>query len=372
MFISILTFILVLSILVLVHEAGHFFAARKAGVLVEEFGFGIPPRIFGKKYGETLYSINLLPFGGFVKLHGEDQENTITDPKRAFLNKKPVTRMLIIVAGVLMNFVLAVTAFAIVYSFSGVPRDAGYVEIAELAEGSPATASGMMVGDIVREVGGREVKNNKDFIMLVNEKSGEEVTIKVSREGTDGDLELKLVPRENPPEGEGALGVAIIDTEIYFPPWWQRPFLGVYHGVGEAVFWGMAVISGFVGIFSSLFKGVMPTDVAGPAGLYVITSEVAKVGILPLINWMGIISINLAILNIFPFPALDGGRLLFIIIEKAFGRRVKPKVEAWFHTIGFGLLILFLLSVTFREVNMIRRLGFQGYVEFLTQGQTPK
>jgi len=134
----------------------------------------------------------------------------------------------------------------------------------------------------------------------------------------------------------------------------------------------MAVISGFVGIFSSLFKGVMPADVAGPAGLYVITSEVAKVGILPLINWMGIISINLAILNIFPFPALDGGRLLFIIIEKAFGRRVKPKVEAWFHTVGFGLLILFLLSVTFREVNMIRRLGFQGYVEFLTQGQAPK
>jgi regulator of sigma E protease len=129
------------------------------------------------------------------------------------------------------------------------------------------------------------------------------------------------------------------------------------------------VLSGFGKIILELFSGALPKDVAGPAGLFVMTSEIAKIGILPLINWLGIISINLAILNIFPFPALDGGRLLFIGFEKLFGRRIMPKVESWIHAISLGLLVLFLLAITVREVKSIYSLGLSGFLDSLSGGE---
>lgn len=367
MIIQIIVFLIVLSILVIVHEFGHFIVARRAGIWVEEFGFGLPPRVFGKKIGETLYSINLLPFGGFVKLHGENTEDSVTNPKRAFITRSPGVKTLIVIAGVIMNFILAVAAFAIVYSFSGVPRNTGKVEVVDARDGSPAATSGVVSKDVIVMVNDRAITKNSEFIEYVDQYKGKEITLQVRRARESQPISLKMTPRENPPEGEGALGVVIVDSEIYFPPLWQRPFVGIYHGFKEALFWGGAVILGFVSIIKNLFSGVFPKDVAGPAGLFVITSEVAKTGILPLINWLGIISVNLAVLNIFPIPALDGGRLLFIGIEKIFGRRVIPKIEAYLHLAGLGILVLFLLAVTFREVLMIKNLGIQGYLDFLTQ-----
>ena len=149
MFGSILTAVLVLSFLILIHELGHFIAAKKSGVYVEEFGIGLPPRIFGKKFGETIYSINALPFGGFVKLHGENSLDGIKYPKRSFLKKSKKVRILIITAGVLMNFFVGILAFSITYSFSGIPRITGKVKVAEVVPGSPAQVSGILVGDIV-------------------------------------------------------------------------------------------------------------------------------------------------------------------------------------------------------------------------------
>ena len=137
MFGSIIVFILVLSVLVIVHELGHFIVARKSGVKVEEFGFGLPPRIWGKKVGETLYSINALPFGGFVKLHGELNDNDVVDKSRAFINKSKKVKTAVIIAGVIMNFLLGIVAFAIVYSFSGIPRETGEVKILEISTNSP-------------------------------------------------------------------------------------------------------------------------------------------------------------------------------------------------------------------------------------------
>src|SRR3972149_8192322 len=143
---SILVFLLVLSILVLVHELGHFIVARKNGVWVEEFGFGLPPRLFGKKIGETLYSVNLFPFGGFVRLHGENSEEDVIYPKRSFSNKNKRTRIAIIAAGVCMNFLLAVVAFGITYSFNGIPKITKDVKIVDIATSSPAQIGGLVVG----------------------------------------------------------------------------------------------------------------------------------------------------------------------------------------------------------------------------------
>lgn len=354
---SILVFLIVLSILVIVHELGHFIMARRAGVLVEEFGFGLPPRLIGRKVGETLYSINLLPFGGFVKLHGESSEDSISYPKRAFLNKSKKTRIGIIVAGVVMNFFLAIVAFAIVYYFSGIPKDTGKVKVLEIAAGSPAQTAGIVVGDIVGSVDGKEVTKVDQFVKIVEEKKGKRVTLEL--EGR----KVTVTPRENPPAGQGPLGVTISTMEVYYPPKWQRPFVGAYYGFKEALFWGKTVTLGFWNLIVQLFGGKVPKDLAGPVGIFAITSEAAKVGIIALINFIGILSVNLAILNILPFPALDGGRLLFIGIEKAIGRKVVPKVEAMVHTVGMVVLLLLLLAITAHDIKrVISSGGFAGFL----------
>ena len=362
MLISVLTFLIVLSILVRVHEFGHFIASRRAGVWVEEFGFGLPPRVLGKKIGETIYSINLLPFGGFVRLHGENTEEEITNSDRAFLHKGKFQRLVIILAGVFMNFALAIFAFSIVYSFSGIPRESENVHVIEIREGSPADISGLKVADIVKDINGKTIKSNSDLISLVDEKQGEEISITILRDGET--RSFKAIPRSDPPEGEGALGVLISNIELYYPPIWQRPFIGVYYGFKEAIFWGQIVLTGFFQIFKDLFIGVVPKDVAGPVGIFALTSQAAKFGALSLINFLGVLSVNLAILNAMPFPALDGGRLLFIAIESLFGRKVVPRVEHLVHTVGMIILILLILAVTAHDIQkLVTGGGIAGYIE---------
>ncbi len=361
---SVILFIVILSILVLVHEAGHFFAARRSGIWVEEFGFGLPPRVFGRKIGETIYSLNLLPFGGFVRLHGENSQDSITDEKRAFLNQSKKVRFFVILAGVFMNFVLAVISFSIVYAFSGVPKETGNVKIVEVRNGSPADVSGLKSGDIIKTVNGKYVGSNEEFIDYVEKEKGKEVILQIEREGLKDLIEVKTVPRENPPEGEGALGVVISSIEIYYPPLWQRPFIGVYNGFREAFFWAGMVLVGMFGMIGDLFGGIIPKDVAGPVGIFAITTEAAKFGVLTLVNFVGILSVNLAILNIVPFPALDGGRLIFVIAEGIFGRKVLPKVETAIHTVGMVILLMLIFAITAHDIRrLITEGGISGYID---------
>ena len=355
MFVSTVVFLLVLSVLIVVHELGHFIMARRLGVWVEEFGLGLPPRIFGKKIGETLYSLNLLPFGGFVKLHGEDPsaggEEKIKDPNRAFIKKNKKTRFTIVIAGVIMNFLLAIVSFAIVYSFSGIPRDTKNVKVVEVAAGSPAQVAGLIVGDVVRKVDKNDVSKVVEFVGLIEKDKGKKVALTIERNSSE--IKLNITPRENPPEGEGPLGVVITNTEIYFPKIYLRPFWGVYYGFKEATFWGKSIVVGLLGIIKGLLAGNVPQDIAGPVGIFAITSKAAEYGILAVINFIGIMSVNLAILNILPFPALDGGRLLFIGIEKAIGRKVLPKLESAVHMIGMIILLFLLLAITVHDVQRL-------------------
>jgi len=370
MLFSILVFILILSVLILVHELGHFLVAKKSGIWVEEFGFGIPPRIIGKKVGETIYSINLFPFGGFVRLHGEITEEGISKPDRAFLNKNKRTRFAVIVAGVVSNFLLAIAAFSLIYTFTGIPKPAetGQVKVVGIAQNSPASQVGLMEGDILKSVQGQGLSQADEFTERVSQFKGKEITVSIERNGEI--VSYSITPRENPPSGEGPIGVAIssVDINYTFPPIWQRPFIGVYFGFKEALFWGGAVILGLGKMIANLFSGIVPKDIAGPAGLFVVTTEAQKAGFFALINLLGIISVNLAILNIFPFPALDGGRLLFLAIEGVFGKRIVPKIEAAVHATGLVILIFLILLVTIREVRLIRSLGFNGYLEYMSQG----
>jgi regulator of sigma E protease len=366
MFGSVLVFFIILSVLILVHELGHFWAARRAGVLVEEFGFGLPPKIISRKIGETIYSINLLPLGGFVRLHGESGEEGVVDSKRAFINKSKRERVTIILTGVVMNFLLAIVAFSIVYSFSGIPREGKVVRVVGVTSGSPAQIAGVLVGDRVRKMDGKEVLSIEQFINLIEEKRGEKITLEVEREKPSGKVVkiVSMVPREKPPKKEGPLGVVITTTEIYYPPIWLRPFVGIYYGLKEALLWGGTVVLGFIKIFKDLFSGIGPKDVAGPVGIFAISSQVAQAGVLAVINFIGILSVNLAILNIIPFPALDGGRLLFIGIESIFGKRVLPKVESIIHTIGMIVLLILLFAITVHDIKrLIVSGGISGFLE---------
>ncbi len=364
MLVSIITFIIVLSVLILVHELGHFFAAKKAGVWVEEFGFGIPPRVFGKKFGDTIYSINLLPFGGFVRLHGEVSEENITDHKRSFLGKSKKVRLIIVTAGVLMNVLLGIFSFSVVYSFLGIPQKTNNVRIVAVGGGTPASDSGLRINDVVKKADGAEIVSSDVFINILHENAGQEILLYVERQGEDTLVEIPVTPRTEYPEGDGPLGVAISTYENYFPPFWKRPFLGAYHGVKEAVFWGGVVIAGFINILKQLFSGTVPNDVAGPVGIFALTSQAANYGLLTLINFVGILSINLAILNIFPFPALDGGRLLFIVIETFLGRKVMPKIESAIHMVGMAILLLMVLAITIFDIRrVIEAGGLSGFIE---------
>lgn len=355
---SILIFLLVLSILVLVHELGHYWVAKKNGVWVEEFGFGLPPKIWGKKIGETIYSINLLPFGGFVRLHGELNEDGITNPNRAFLNKSKKVKTAVITAGVIMNFILAIVAFAVVYSFTGIPRDMGEVKVLDVSAGSPAQTAKILPGDKVLQVDGEKVVSASEFIQKVEAKKGKKTVLQLQ------DRKVTVTPRVEPPTGEGPLGVSITSTEIYYPPVYQRPFYGVYYGFKESVFWGQNVVQGLFNIFKDLFQGHAPKDVSGPVGVYAVTTEAAKGGLITLINLIGIISVNLAILNIIPFPALDGGRLLFIVIEGIVGRKVLPKIEAAIHTAGMIILLVLIFAITVSDIRKLISAGsIQGFLE---------
>ena len=354
---SIFVFFLVLSILVIVHEFGHYIVAKKNGIWVEEFGFGLPPRVFSKKIGDTIYSVNALPFGGFVRLHGEMTEEPnlasgqVFKKDRAFINKSLWVKTAVIIAGVIMNFLLAIVAFGIVYSYTGIPRDIKEVKVLNISTNSPAQLAQILVGDIVKKVDGQEVKSVAEFISKIEDKKGKKVKLEIDSSGDEAIRIITITPRTNPPAGEGPLGVSITNTETYFAPVWQRPFYGAYYGTKEAIFWGKNVVNGFVGIFTDLFHGKSPKDVSGPVGVFAVTTEVAKTGILPLINLLGIISVNLAILNIIPFPALDGGRLLFIIIEAIFGKKIAPKFESVVHSVGMIILLVAILAITFKDIR---------------------
>ena len=348
---TLLIFFLILSVLVLVHELGHFIMAKRAGILVEEFGFGLPPRIWGKKIGETVYSINLLPIGGFVKLYGEDQPEA-ANPARAFFSQKKRVRLLVLSAGVVMNFLLGVGLFSVIYSRLGIPTKTETVRIMEVTADSPAAAAGIKPNEVVIAVGREPIKSTDRFIELVNTYQGKEVEITLG-DGTKGKYGriVMVTPRANPPDGEGALGVVISSVEMKQFPWWQMPMRGAWVGLKEAVAWGVTIGGGLGKMVSRwIVAGEAPRDVAGPVGILQLTGDVKRAGILALLQFMGVLSVNLAVLNLLPVPALDGGRLVFLAVEAVTRKKIKPGIERMIHAGGMILLLGLMVVVTVNDV----------------------
>ncbi|MDH4129928.1 MAG: RIP metalloprotease RseP [Spirochaetota bacterium] len=366
MFFTIFIFILILGLFIFVHEFGHFIVAKKMGVKVEEFGFGFPPRIFGIKRGETIYSLNWIPLGGFVKIYGEDglevtsQKLTEKELKgRAFYEKSIGQRAMIIIAGVTMNVLSAAVFLSIGYMI-GQPTAVdenellrypnAKVQILAVSKDSPAEEVGIKRGDEILTVKlpsseNIEIQKRSQFQDLIDEYKGEKISLTLSRAGKL--LYVTTIPRENPPSGEGPLGIQLENVTIIAYPFHKA----IWEGLKETARLLIFILFAIGEIFRKLFvTGEVAVDVAGPVGIVAITGEVARLGFLYLLRLIALISINLAIVNLLPIPALDGGRLLFLLIEKIKGSPVNQKIERMAHTIGFVLLIILMILITFRDV----------------------
>ena len=350
-----IVFISLISLIVL-HEFGHFLIAKKFGVRVEEFGIGYPPRIFGKKIGETLYSLNLLPFGAFVKLYGEEKE--IKEP-RSFTGKPIWQRALIILGGVVSFWIISAILLSIVFGM-GVPQAISdtaeavnpKVQIVAVASGSPAQVAGIKVGDTILEVKSQKSKvKSIDKVKQVQEftnlHKGEEITLTIER-GKEV-FDATLVPRVSPPEGEGAMGVGLVRTVLTSYPWYLAPIKGV-----EACFNLTGSIgAGLLQVFGNLIQGKgLPAgaQLMGPVGIGSLMTQVAHLGLTYYLQFIALISIYLAIFNILPIPALDGGKLLFLGIEKVRRKPVSQKIEQSITSIFFVLLIALMIWVTIKDI----------------------
>lgn len=387
MILTLLIFFIILSVLVLIHELGHFLVAKKLNIKVEEFGFGLPPRIFGVKRGETRYSINWLPIGGFVKLYGEDdagagsvklknkKEKVKTkDLNRAFFARSVTQRAAVVVAGVVMNTLLAIIifyAFMLLagfrtelpllsdHRFFGVNQTVRTeITIDGVEKNSPAALAGIPQGARVTAVNNQKVQDVEGFTALIKMNAGKEVAISYIDPKSQKDIVKTITPRVNPPKGQGALGVSLfgLRTAIlnYETPF-QKIFSGIIHPANLLVY-NFEIIGQLAkAAIKEHNAAPLSEGVSGPVGIYSIVGTIVQIPdmkerVLELLNLAGILSISLAFFNILPIPALDGGRFFFILIEGILGKKINPKYEAAAHTVGMAVLLILILLVTFKDI----------------------
>lgn len=353
MLLAIVVFIAMLLLLVLVHEWGHFFVAKKAGCNVEEFGFGFPPRLFSWTRGGTRFSLNLLPIGGFVKIEGENMDERTPGPG-SFAAKSASQRIAILAAGVIMNVVLAWVLFTIQAGI-GTPTVASAHEgaladmhtyIMNVSPQSPAAEVGLQAFDRIVRMADVENPTVEQVQQTIAQFAGKEITLEVERAGQH--LTFKATPRLHPPEGQGALGVSLTASGLSRVPWWQAPWAGLVK-TGRVL---VVMVEQFWLFISTLFvSGAVGEQLTGPIGIAVYSSEATRMGLPYVLEFAALISLNLAVINILPFPALDGGRILFVVMEMLTGRRASVKVESWAHTTGFALLIVAMILITLKDIR---------------------
>jgi regulator of sigma E protease len=373
MILTIVAFVLVLSVLVFVHELGHFGTARYFGIKSEEFGLGFPPRFLGyyknlegkwkmvrgskqvEDASDTIYSLNYVPLGGFVKIKGEDAVDGAPIDPDSFIAKPIWQRSIVISAGVTMNMILAAVLLSIGLMF-GIPQaldglsDRAIVTdrkvvVAEAVGGSPAEKAGIKVGDIIESADGQAI-NNFQELQKFNEDHVGKAAIYLVKRG-DQELGYGITPEIRSETGKGGIGIAAVETGLVSYPWYWAPWEGLKQTYALTV----AILKAFGHMFYGIFTGQgVSADVAGPVGIAALTGQVARMGIIYLLQFTALLSINLAIINFLPIPALDGGRLLFMIIEKIKGRPVKRELETAIHNIGFVLLMVMVVFVTYKDL----------------------
>jgi len=367
MIITTIIFVLVLSVLVFVHEFGHFYAARKFGVKADEFGLGFPPRAIGvykdakgkwrrlsgnkdieslsvnEIPADTVYSLNWLPIGGFVKIKGENGDSR--EERDSFGAQKIWKRTIILAAGVSMNIILAFVLFSACFMV-GAPQSVdtgGKIQITEVSKGSAADKAGILSGDVIIGADNQGLANVPDVQAYIGAKGNTDLSLKIIRGGKE--LTLNIKPELK--DGKGVIGVGLdqIDTVRY------SFFVAIWEGFKHTGLLLWLIFASFFGLIRDLITGVGAGDaVGGPIRIAQMTGEVARFGFVNLLNFVALLSLNLAVINILPFPALDGGRIFFLLIEKVKGKAINKDTEAIINNIGFFILMGLIALVTFKDI----------------------
>jgi len=349
---SILLFILVLGLLIFVHELGHFLAARRSGVAVEEFGFGFPPRMVGIRRGPTIYSLNWIPFGGFVRMQGEQED--VTARPDSFVAATWWKKIIILLAGVTMNVLLAIVLLSVCFGVGIVadpelaPKDGLAITspvktIAIVSDGLPAAVSGLRTGQEIVSINGKNYTSSEQLIEDVQAQKYPPLSVIVRSDTGEETLTITATTVENTQR----YGLGLQAQTIVRYPWWIAPWYGV-KATGQAI---SQTFAGFGQLVAGLTKGQVSQDLTGPIGIAVLTDQVRQLGAVSVLQFMALLSVSLAVLNILPLPALDGGRAMFVIITKLTGRTIQQRTEAIIHAVGFYALIALVFFITIQDVQ---------------------
>jgi len=366
---TVAAFIAILVVLVLVHELGHFLVAKRAGITVEEFGIGFPPRIGSLMFRGTRYSLNWIPLGGFVKMLGEDgdvevrrlRESGLTDDEvehamAGAFNRRPVwVRIGVLLAGVVMNFVLAAALFAIAFSMPTQVGE-GPLTVTEIQAGSPAEGS-LEIGDVIVAVNGRTFARSADLTDYVAERGGTQLTLDVERGGEP--IEIDIVPRvvtaEDRASGVGPIGFAYDPARIAEEPSIvDGPLDAVARGTGAAWTIAIQIPGGLADAVGGLI-GLNPEapDARGPIGIAQETGRILEAPLVSQLLFVGLLSVNLAVLNVLPLPPLDGGRIAVVLIEAVRRRRLPAEREALIYLAGFAVLMALVILISINDIQRL-------------------
>lgn len=332
--------VLVFGLLIFIHELGHFFVAKRVGIMVHEFSLGFGPKVFGHKRGETIYNLRLLPLGGFVRMAGMDpneQEDNGIPIDRAFNNKTAMQRFAVVIAGSLMNFVLAIVLFAFIFMWQGMP----YVttEIGGVVKGFPAEKAGLRVGDRIVAVNNTTVEDWNKLVLETNKHPGEPLSLTVQRGPEQVKLSITTAKDET-----GQYKIGITPTEPLVKK--LNPLAALAAGT-SFTFQICGLILTFIG---QMFTQQVPVELGGPVRVVSEIGKAAAFGNYQLMQLAAFLSINLGLFNLLPIPALDGSRALFLVWEKVSGRPVEPSKEGFIHLVGFGLLLLLMVVITYNDI----------------------
>lgn len=353
MLLTIFSFIIVLGILVFIHEFGHYLAAKLSGIRVEEFAIGFGPKIVSYQRGNTLYSIRGIPLGGFCKMTGEfppDDEMSAEEKEiyydarekeECFDQKSVWKRLAVVFNGPFMNFVLAIFIFALIFNIFGLPvKTTNSNILGDIIPGQPAAQAGFKVGDRIYSIDGQSVKTWDELADIIHRSSDKELVVVVER---DGELiELEVTPRHEESADGGVIGIApeLLKREVGLLESFSL-------GFGQSWYIFKVTVLGFF----NMITGKTPAEIGGPVMIASMIGQAAEIGISSVLNLMAVLSINLGIINLIPFPALDGGRIIFIFVELIRGRPVNPEKESFVHIIGFVLLIVLMVFLVFKDIG---------------------